>query len=98
MATVIDDVTGEEVEVRPVEAVAAISMASNMGVGDMPPDAGRRIEQAMAGAAANAMAAGVSEPDEIREAMLIARESVKIAMRAEWRDFLSQQAAVAQEK
>lgn len=95
---VIDDATGEQVPVVQVEAVAAVSMASTMGASDMPPDASKRIEQAMAGAAANAIAAGIGKPELIREAMLKARESVKLAMKAEWRDFLSQQAAAQQEK
>ena len=95
---VIDDNTGEQVPVVQVEAVAAISMASTMGQSDMPPDAGKRIEQAMAAAAQNAIAAGVSKPEKIREAMLKARESAKATMKTEWRDFLSQQAAAQQEK
>lgn len=93
MATVIDEATGAVVEVVPVEAVAAISMASTVGDADMPPDAGKLIEQAMAGAAQNAMAAGESDPAKIKEAMLNARASVKQAMHNEWRDLRSQRAA-----
>lgn len=85
MPTVKDDNTGEEVEVSPVHAVAAVSIVSNVNY-DMPSNAAQVIEQAMAGAAGAAMEDGVTDPDEIRAAMLKARESVKIAMRNQMRD------------
>lgn len=95
MPTVIDDNTGEEVEVRQVEATAAISSVTNLS-GELPADAGKRIEEAMSAAIAQAMEDGVSDPDDIKTRMLQARESVKIAMRNEMRDLRSQEAAAQQ--
>lgn len=80
MPIVKDDTTGEEVEVVPAHAVAAISITTSMN-GDMPENMSNIIEQAMSGAAAAAMEDGVTDPNEIKAAMLKARDSVKAAMR-----------------
>ena len=53
-----------------VEADAAFSGHKNK-------DLAKRIEQAMAGAALQAQAEGVTDPDEIRRLMLAARDRVK---------------------
>lgn len=80
MATVIDDVTGEEVEVRPVEA--AVTIANTGGVGsEFPKEAGRFIEENMAAAIRNALEDGISDPDELRAHALKARESAKAVLR-----------------
>lgn len=42
-------------------------------------DLAKRIEAAMAGAALQAQAEGISDPDQIRDLMLAARERVKAA-------------------
>jgi len=94
MATVIDDDTGEEVQVVPVEAVAAVSSISAWS--DLPPGAGKQIEEAMAAAASQCMEAGISEPDAVREAMLKARDSVRIALRAQMISERSQYEAAQQ--
>lgn len=93
MPTVIDDNTGEEVEIRQVEAVAAVANVSMLRNNDLPPDAGKRIEAAMSAAAAAAMALEETDPVKIRAAMLEAREREKIIMRNEIVDRLSQEAA-----
>lgn len=90
--TVVDEATGQVVPVKQVHASAAIVIASSMA-GDMPDDAATRIEQAMAGAAANCHAAGITDPDQIRASMLLARDSVKLSMSHEQRDLRSQEAA-----
>lgn len=90
MATVVDDVTGEVVTVTPVEAAAVIVLSSTMGDSDMPDDAAQRIEQAMVAAITNAQSAGISDPAKIRDLMLMARDSAKIAMHTEMRDLRSQ--------
>lgn len=94
MATVVDDTTGEEVEVQPVEAVVAISSITDLA-SEFPADAAKRIESAMTAAISNAMEEGVSDPKELRERMLKARESMKISMRSEQRDARSQAEAAA---
>lgn len=93
MATVIDDSTGEEVEIVQVHAVAAVANVSMLHNNDLPPDAGKRIETAMAAAAAAAMALEETDPEKIRAAMLDARQREKIIMRNEIIDRLSQEAA-----
>lgn len=95
MPTVIDDDTGEEVEVRPVMAAAAMASVNN-AFGEYPEGAAKRIEAAMAAAAHLAISDGIDDPDEIRKRMLDARESAKIAMRNEMRDLRSQEAAAQQ--
>jgi|SRR6185295_4903392 len=99
---VIDATTGEQVPIKRVEAVAAVSAVTRVGNygGDLPPDAAKRIEKAMSGAVMTAMAEGVSDPEAIKLAMLRAREDIKVSMRAEWRKFIAQQmvAAAEQEK
>lgn len=87
--TVIGD-DGKEYPVIQMPAVVAISSPSSMR-GDLPPDAASRIEQAMAAAVQNAIAEFGHDADRIREEMLKARESVKLAMRIEMRDAASQE-------
>jgi hypothetical protein len=84
------DDTGELVLVRQVEATAVVVISSNMA-GDLPSDAATRVEQAMVGAATNAHSAGIKDPDKIRELMLEARDSARIAMHNEMRDLRSHQ-------
>lgn len=92
MSTVISDQTGQVVPVKPVEAVLAIAIVSQLS-NELPSDAAQRIEQAMSIAASQAMADGISDPDKIRERMLSARDSIRIAMYSEMRDARSQAAA-----
>lgn len=80
MPTVTDENTGEEVEVRPVQAALVISTTGGFN-SEFPPNAGKIIEEAMAAAMRNATAAGVTDPDELRALALKARESVKAALR-----------------
>lgn len=80
MPTVIDDVTGEEVEVQPVHA--AVTIANTGGLGsEFPKEAGRFIEESMAAAMRNALEDGISDPDALRERALKARESAKAVLR-----------------
>lgn len=97
MDTVVDDSSGEEVKVTPVEAVAAMASVNSLKR-EFPPGAGKRIEEAMAAAAANAQADGVTDPYEIKQHMLKARESIKAAMRIEMNDLRSQAAAAERER
>jgi len=96
MLTVVDDNTGEEVEVQIAEMTAAMASVVSLSR-ELPRDAASRIEQAMAAAVRNAMEAGVTAPEDIRKAMLNARSSTRIALLNEMRDLRSQEAA-AQEK
>jgi hypothetical protein len=99
---VIDAATGEQVPIQKVEAVAAVSAVTRVGNygGDLPPDAAKRIENAMSEAVTQALADGVSDPERIKLAMLRAREDVKASMRVAWREFVAKQMAeaAAQEK
>lgn len=97
MATVIDDVTGEEVEVVPVEAVAAIATVSTLSQRELPPDAAKRIEQAMVWAINKCNEEGVTDPEIVRGAMMLARDQIKKHMRMQMEDLRSQEAAAARE-
>lgn len=92
MATVISDETGEEVEVVQVEGAVAVATINSLA-SEFPKDAGKLIEKAMAAAAQLMHEQGITDPDQIREAMLSARESVKLALRTQMRDEQSQRAA-----
>lgn len=72
MPTVRDEVTGELVEVRPVEAAAAIVISSSVG-GEQAARRRDRVEAAMVRAVQEASAAGITDPIAIRERMLAAR-------------------------
>lgn len=80
MATVIDENTGEEVEVRTVEAAATIANTGGIG-SEFPKEAGRFIEESMAAAIRNALEDGISDPDELRARALKARDSAKAVLR-----------------
>jgi|EndMetStandDraft_4_1072995.scaffolds.fasta_scaffold50074_1 hypothetical protein len=80
MATVIDENTGEEVEVQPVEAALTISTTGGFN-SEFPASAGRVIEEAMAGAIRNAMEEGITDPDVLRQHALDAREAAKVLLR-----------------
>lgn len=95
MPTVIDETTGEEVEVVQVEAAATVASINTLA-SEFPPEAGKLIEQAMAAAAAHAHEGGITDPNAIRELMLKARESVKLGLRTQMRDEQSQRAAQEQ--
>lgn len=97
MDTVIDDVSGEEIKVQPVEAVASVASVNALSR-EFPAGAGKRIEQAMAAAAASAQSEGVTDPLVLRDRMRRAREGVKAAMRIEMNDLRSQADAAAREK
>lgn len=96
---VIDAATGEQVPIVKVEAVAAVATVTRVGNygGDLPPDAAKQIENAMSGAVKEALANGVSDPAEIKLAMLRAREDVKVTMRAEWKKFVAEMQIAAAE-
>lgn len=94
MPTVISEETGEEVEIVQIEAVASIASVSRLsGSDDLPPDAGKRIEQAMSRAIASVMEQGETDPAKIKQAMMDARAREKIYMRNEIIDKRSQEAA-----
>lgn len=97
MATVKDDITGEDVEVVPVEAVAAIATVNQLNR-ELPPDAAKQIEQAMVWAINKCAEEGITDPDEIRAAMMQAREDMKKSMYTHMNDLRSQEAAAAKEK
>lgn len=97
MATVIDDVTGEEVEVVQVAAVAAVSAVNQLNR-ELPPDAAKRIEQAMVWAVNKCAELGISNPEEIRAHMLDAREAIKRSMYIKMDDARSQEAAKSRAK
>lgn len=97
MGTVIDDDTGEEVEVRQVEAVASVASVNDLNR-EFPPGAGKRIEEAMAAAIAAAQAEGVYDPYIIRDRARKAREGSKAAMRIEMSDLRSRADAKERER
>lgn len=90
--TVRSDETGELHEVVQVKAVAALASVNAVGY-EWPAEASKHIQNAMSVAAANAIAEFGHDDDKIREAMLKARESVKIAMRNHMLEWAKQQAA-----
>ena len=96
MATVIDDDTGEEVEVRQVEAVAAIASVNDINK-ELPPNAAKLIEQAMVWAINKCMEEGVTDPEEINARMMQARADIKTSMYRHMNDLRSQAAAAAVE-
>jgi hypothetical protein len=61
------------VTARIVEAIATFAGAGRLGRGI----SAREIEAAMAAAACEAAAAGITDPDKVRALMLAAREKVK---------------------
>lgn len=79
MATVVDDTTGEIVEVQQVEAAVTIASLNALAK-ELPVDAAQRIEQAMAGAIQLAHVDGVTDPVEVKNRMLSAVESTKRAL------------------
>lgn len=90
MATVIDDDTGEEVEVRQVEAVATVASINTLG-SEFPKEAAKAIEQAMVWAVQKAAEEGITDPDEVRALMLKARQDMKVYLRSQMNDLRSQQ-------
>ncbi len=93
MPTVIDDNTGEEVEVRPTHAVAAMASINSVRQ-EYPKGSAEIIQNWMANAAAQCAAQGITEPDAVREAMLSAREGAKKAIKV----FLQEQASQEEAK
>ena len=89
MATVIDENTGEEVEVVQVEAVAAVASINSLA-SEFPPEAGKAIEQAMVWAVQKAAEEGITEPDQVRELMMKARADMKTHLRMQMNDLRSQ--------
>jgi hypothetical protein len=90
MATVIDAVTGEEVEVVQVQAVAAVASVNSIA-SEFPPEAGKAIEQAMVWAVQQCSEQGITDPDQVRELMLKARADMKTHLRIQMNDLRSQQ-------
>jgi hypothetical protein len=90
MATVIDESTGEEVEVVQVEAVASVASINSVA-SEFPKDAAKAIEQAMVWAVEHCAQNGVTDPEEIRAAMLKARSEMKTHLRMQMNDLRSQQ-------
>lgn len=75
MATVLDE-GGREIEVVAVEAIATLASVSALGK-ELPVNAAERIQRAMAAAVALAYSKGITDPEKVRELMLLAREDVK---------------------
>lgn len=90
MATVIDENTGEEVEVVQVEAVAAVA-AINSIASEFPPEAAKAIEQAMVWAIQHCAEHAITDPDKVRETMMKARADMKNSLRMRMNDLRSQQ-------
>ena len=90
MATVIDENTGEEVEVVQVEATASIASINSLA-SEFPPEAGKAIEQAMVWAINDCNEKGITDPEKVREAMMQARANMKTHLRMQMIDLRSQQ-------
>lgn len=80
MPTVINDETGEEIEVVPVQAVAALASVAALR-DEFPRGSAALIEQAMAAAVMRCNADGITDPVKVRDAMIQARLSTKEAIR-----------------
>jgi hypothetical protein len=67
-----------EEEVKPI-VVEAVAVSGNAGgVGSrFSREVGKRIEEAMSQAVAYCYSKGITDPDKVREKMLLARENVK---------------------
>lgn len=96
MPTVIDDNTGEEVEVRPTQGVAAMASVNSVKQ-EWPKGSAQIIQQWMANAAAQCTAKGITEPDAVRAAMLEAREGAKKAIKVYLQEQASQEEAKRRE-
>lgn len=92
MSTVVDDSTGEEVEVVPAHAVAAVASVNTLH-NEFPPGAAKLIERAMVAAVQNAQSEGITNPVEIRALMERARRGAKASMGIRMNDLRSQEAA-----
>lgn len=90
MATVVDENTGEIVEVVQVEAAASVASINSLA-SEFPPEAGKAIEQAMVWAIQHATEQGITDPAEIRELMMKARSDMKMHLRMQMNDLRSQQ-------
>lgn len=90
MATVVDENTGKEVEVVPVEATVAIATISSIA-SEFPPDAAKHIEQAMVWAVNDCNEKGITDPNKVKEAMMKARQGMKVHLRMRMNDVRSQQ-------
>jgi hypothetical protein len=99
---VTSDETGELVEVIPAFATAAVAHVSTLsnkdrkGIPELPPGSAKMIEQAMVYAIEQCTRDGITEPDAVREAMMMARESMKQSLRMQMIEQRSQQQAAAQ--
>lgn len=95
MPTVVDDNTGEEVEVTPAHAVAVMASVNTLH-NEFPPDAAKFIEAAMVAAVEIAQSEGINDPVKIRMLMDRARQSAKASMSIHMNDLRSQEAAKEQ--
>jgi hypothetical protein len=92
MATVVDEATGEEIEVVPVEATAVMTSINSLN-SEFPQGAAKQIEAAIVQAINDCMEQGITNPKEIRERMMVARENMKKALRLDMHSKRSQEAA-----
>ena len=90
MPTVIDENTGEVVDVVQVEAVASVASINSLA-SEFPPEAAKAIEQAMVWAINHCNENGITDPEQIREVMLKARSDMKTHLRMQMTDLRSQQ-------
>jgi hypothetical protein len=86
---------GELHEVVPVKAVAAMTAVSELhgGRSELPSNASKIIEQAMASAASQAIEEHGHDAEKIKAAMLQARDSTRKALRNEMNEFWSRRQA-----
>lgn len=96
MPTVIDDDTGEEVEVKPVHATATVASVNSLH-SDFPKGSAQFIEKHMAAAVMRAHEEGVTDPEEIRERILVARQLARNAIATAVQEHNSRIAAGEQE-
>ena len=97
MLTVVDDNTGEEIEVRPIHAVSAMASVNSLR-DEFPRGSAAIIERAMATAAAQCAADGIADQVKVRDAMIRARRTAKNAIRMHMDDLRSQAALAEREK
>jgi hypothetical protein len=95
VVTVIDENTGAEVEVVPVEAVAVVAAVNSLA-SEFPPGAAVEIERAMVWAINDCAERGITDPAEIRETMMAARQHMKASLHLRMNDLRSQAAAQEQ--
>jgi hypothetical protein len=92
MPTVKDDNTGEEVEVQPVHATVTVASVNSFR-NEFPHGSAELIEKSMANAVVQAMEAGVTDAEELRDIIQKARVSARQGIMNYVREHNSQVAA-----